>query len=69
MALVETVVGVLTTGFLGVVAWAFQLGTRMSVAESKYEDLVTLINTKFDEVNRRLGRIERVMNGHLREED
>jgi hypothetical protein len=69
MALIETVVGVLTTGLLGVVAWAFQLGTRVSVAESKYEDLVILINTKFDEVNRRLGRIERVMNGHLREED
>lgn len=51
-------------------AWIFQrafvLGTRVTILETKQADLPTLINAKFDEVNRRLGRIEAAMNGSLR---
>lgn len=67
--LVAPIIGVLGTALLAVVGWSFSLGTRVSVIESKHEDLLTLINTRFNEVDRRLGRIEKVMNGHMRESE
>lgn len=66
MAIVETTTGVLGTALVGIGAWVIQLGTRVSVTESRYLDLVTLINSRFDEQGRRLDSIERAMN---REED
>lgn len=58
MALLETAVGVLSTVVLGVVGWAITLGNRVSVLESKREDLMLLINEKFDALNKRLDRLE-----------
>lgn len=67
--MIETVLGILGTAFIGVIGWTVQLGSRVSVLESRHVDLMTLINTQFREVNRRLDRIERAMNGHLKEVD
>lgn len=59
----------LSAGLIGAAGFIFSISNRVTKVETKQEDLPTLINTKFEEVNRRLGRIERGMNGHLREED
>lgn len=63
--MLEGIVGILGTAFLAVVGWALHLSTRVSVLETQSEGLKELLEVKFDEVNRRLGRIERAMNGHL----
>lgn len=66
--------GIFGCAFLGIFAWSVQLGNRVSmleqsprisVLESRHTDLLTLINTKFEDMNRRLDRIERAMNGAL----
>lgn len=67
--MIEAVIGILGSAFLGTAGWAIHLGSRVSVIESQRADLITLINTKFDEVSRRLSRIEQGMNGHLRGND
>ena len=67
--MLEAIVGFLGTAFLGVIGWILHLGTRVTVIETQYEGLKDLIEVKFDEVNRRLGRIEHAMNGHLREDN
>jgi hypothetical protein len=67
--MLETLIGILGTGFLGMIGWVIQLGSRVSVAETRHEDLLELINTRFDEVSRRLDRIERAMNGALKGHD
>lgn len=56
-------------GFLAVVGWAAKLSNRVTALEAHREDLTTLINTRFDDVDRRLARIERVMNGKLGDHD
>ena len=63
--MLEAVVTFLGTAFLGALGWIFHLGTRVAIIETQYEGLQELINTRFDEVNRRLERIEHSMNGHL----
>lgn len=64
LPLITAILG--SSAFAGVFGWIFQLGNRVTTVEVKQEDLPTLINTKFDSVNQRLDRIERAMNGHLR---
>ncbi len=54
----ETIVGLLGAAFIGVAGWAVQIGNRMGIVESETKSLVTLINSRFDEVNRRLENIE-----------
>ena len=46
------------TAILGALAWIFSLGTRVTILETKDESLVTLFNSKLDEVNRRLTSID-----------
>ena len=53
--ILDTVLG---GAILGTLAWIYGLGTRVSVLETKDESLVTLFNSKLDEINRRLGSIE-----------
>lgn len=74
--MIETIVGIVSAASLGLAGWVIQLGNRVSILEVQKADLKELIETKFDgqdikfnEVSRRLARIERGMNGHLREED
>lgn len=56
--MLEAVVSFLGVATLAIFGWAFQLSNRVSVVETENEGLKELINTKFDEVNRRLDRIE-----------
>jgi hypothetical protein len=61
----ETILGVAGTAFLGVLGWAVNLSNRVTIIETQQMDLRTLIESKFEEVNRRLERIENAMNGKL----
>ena len=61
----ETITGVIATMSFAVLGWAVSLTNRVSVLESRDKDFVTLIESKFTEVNRRLDRIEKAMNGKL----
>lgn len=70
--MLEAATATLGLAVLGIFGWAFQVSNRVSVLETRYEDLVVLINEKFDgldpkftAVTDRLSRIERGMNGHL----
>lgn len=56
--MLETLVGLLGTALLGVLGWAFQLQNRVTIIETQQDNLVTLINTRFDAVENRLERIE-----------
>jgi hypothetical protein len=75
--LATTIISVTGSAFFACLGWIFQrsttLATRVSVLETKQEDLPTLISSKFDGVgykfdaiSARLDRIEKAMNGSLR---
>jgi len=59
--------GFLGTALLGVMGWAFQLHSRVGVLEQQHLDLKDLINYRFDNTDSRLDRIERSMNGSLKD--
>jgi len=63
--MLEGIVGVLGTGLLAVVGWAFNLQSRVAVMEANYASLEKLLEAKLDPINQRLERIERYLNGHL----
>src|SRR3990167_273453 len=65
--MLEAIVSVLGLMFIGVFGWTIQLGNRVTTIEAQHLGLKELITEKFAEVNRRLERIERGMNGHLKE--
>lgn len=65
--MLEAITATLGLAVLGVFGWAFQISNRVTKVETQIEDLPKLINTQFAEVNRRLSRIERGMNGHLKD--
>lgn len=64
--MLDSITTLLGGAVLGVFAWAFHLGNRVSVLETQRDSIRELIETRFDEVERRLVRIERAMNGHLK---
>lgn len=64
--MLDTIVSILGLAFLGVFGWVIDLGNRVSIVETKHDGLILLINTRFNEMSRRLGRIEKSLNGHLR---
>ena len=61
----NALLGILTTAFLAIVGWAFNLESRMTILTQKHEDLRELINSRFDGSDGRLDRIERSLNGAL----
>lgn len=74
----EAITALVGTASLAAFGWVFQksytLGTRVTIIETKQEDLPALINAKFDSLgykfdsmDHRLDRIERAMNGHFNE--
>jgi hypothetical protein len=70
----ETILLFLGSGaFVGIIGWAVQLNSRVSVIESQWKDLETfldrIMDSKFEDIARRLDRIERSMNGHLKDKD
>lgn len=64
--MLQTIVSLLGTALIGVIAWTVQLGNRVSVTETRQQDLPALLDAKFDPINVRLARIERSLNGHLK---
>lgn len=75
--MLDTIVGVIGTTVVGIVGWAIQLNSKVAVNAQKNDDLKELITEKFkglderndqrdDDLNRRLERIERAMNGALK---
>lgn len=73
----NAIITVMGAAILGIFGWAFQLNSRVSVQETKHDDLKDLINTKMDalkdniefnynSISARLDRIERAMNGALK---
>lgn len=46
--MLSTVVGILGTAVLAVIGWAFQLNSDLNVQKQRHEDLLKLIDTKFD---------------------
>jgi hypothetical protein len=65
--MLESLIGILGVAFLGVAGWMTNLGNRVSVIEAQFEALKELIETRFDDMDRRLERIEKSMNGRLRD--
>lgn len=65
----ETLIGLAGTIFFGVFGWTIQKTIKQQAdiveLQTQRDDLRVLINTRFDEVNRRLSRIEVAMNGVL----
>lgn len=65
-----TIISILGSGaFIGALGWILQLGGRVTVLETQQPDLKELINSQFADVARRLGRIEKAMNGQLKGHD
>jgi hypothetical protein len=66
---VGVLMGLGATAIVGMFTWVFNgltgLETRVAVLEQGRNDLKELIDTKFDDLGRRLDRIERSLNGHL----
>jgi hypothetical protein len=73
MEMFEIGVSLVGGAFLAIMGWTIQrasnLGEKVSVLETKQGGLHELIEVKFDEVNRRLDKIEKAMNGHFRGSD
>lgn len=69
MAIVETVLGIMGSGIAVVFGWAWRLESRMTVEEVARVAMKELIISKLEDIDRRLGRIERSMNGHLVREE
>ena len=69
--MLEVLVGIAGTAGVGAIGWAFvtslHTANRVAIVETQRLDLITLITSKFDDVSRRLGRIESAMNGHIKE--
>jgi hypothetical protein len=64
--MLEAIAGTFGVAFLAVFGWAYTLSNRVLVVETSYNGLEELIEAKFDEVNRRLERIEAVMIGQIK---
>ena len=54
------------TTLLGVIIWALRLEGRVNEQDIKHASLKELIETKFDNMDDRLERIERALNGALK---
>ena len=59
--MLETIVGVLATFVLGIGGWAVSLNAKVSVLESRHEDLLTLIASKFDGMSEQLDNLQDVL--------
>lgn len=66
----EAALGLLGIVSTGTIAWAYNLGTKVSALEQANDDfkefMKELLDAKFEPINQRLSRIESAMNGHLK---
>ena len=54
----EFLLGLTMTVVMAVIGWAFNIHSRLSVVETRHQALLDLIGSKFDDLGRRLERIE-----------
>ena len=59
--MLETVVSVLSALVIGIGAWAVTLNAKVSVLESRHQDLLTLIESKFDGMTDRLEAVQETL--------
>lgn len=57
--MVEAIITVLGAGLFGIVGWAFLISNRVSVLEADRISLKELIESKLNDITRRLENIER----------
>ena len=62
--MIEAVVFLVASVF-GIAFWGLGQSSRISVLEQRHLDLKELLDSKFGEVCRRLGKIEDALNGFL----
>lgn len=55
----EILLGVIGTGLLGVIGWAFHLNSRVAVLEAEKISFRELLEAKLENITIRLDRIER----------
>jgi Tfp pilus assembly protein PilO len=59
------------TSIVGALGWAFHINSKVDVQkalqEQKHTDLKELINIRFDSSDKRLERIEKSLNGRLKD--
>lgn len=69
MTVIEMIASLVSTAGVAALGWLFKLGPRVSVLEAQqkvhYESLKELMHVKFDDMSRRLDRIEEGLNGAL----
>lgn len=63
MKMLEALVSFLSAASLAILGWAFQLSKQVAVLEARDEDYKELVSAYFEQVNHRLDRIEKAMNG------
>ena len=66
----DIITSIITFGLAYVFAaviWGIRLEGRVNVQEQRHADLRELISTRFDTVESRLERIEKALNGMLKE--
>jgi hypothetical protein len=56
--MLETIVGIIGVGLLGVIGWAVQLGNKVAVVETEQANLAKTLEWKLDDIKDRLERIE-----------
>lgn len=57
----ETIAVFFVTTVLGAIIWGLRLESKVNVAEQRHNDLRELISVRFDGVEQRLDRIERLV--------
>lgn len=62
----ETLLGFGGTVIIALIGWAIRLESRLSVQTALHTALIDLINSRHDEVDRRLTRIENALNGAMK---
>ena len=65
--LLPSLVNFVGAAVLGALGWAYLLHGRVSRLEGEYQTLTCLIKSRFDAADKRLDRIERSLNGFLKQ--
>lgn len=63
----EVILGLFSAIMLAAFGFVVQVNSKVAKVEAKNEDLVALIEAKFEGLDRRLERIEVACNGYLRD--
>lgn len=56
--MLTTLISIFSVAVFGAIGWAVQLSNRVSATEQGQEDVKDLINARFDELDRRLEKME-----------